>query len=58
MTQPSHKLPTDEDVDGLLLKAAASGRMSKWDLGTLIAYVKSLRTGGVPPGSNPQPRRD
>ena len=58
MNPPLAHPPTDEDVDGLLLKVAASGRMSERDLGTLIAYVKSLRTCGAPPGSIPQPRRD
>ncbi len=41
---------TDGDIDGLLLKAAASGRISQRDLDALIAYVISLRTGGVRPG--------
>ncbi len=40
---------TDGDIDGLLLKAAASGRISQRDLDALIAYVISLRTGGVRP---------
>ena len=40
---------TDGDVDELLLKAASSGRISR-DLDALIAYVISLRTGGVRPG--------
>ena len=41
---------TDGDVDELLLKAASSGRISQRDLDALIAYVISLRTGGVRPG--------
>ena len=41
---------TDGDVDELLLKAAASGRISPRDLDALIAYVISLRTDGIRPG--------
>ena len=50
--------PTNDDIDGLLLKAAASGRISHRDMDVLIAYVISLRTGGVRPGLILQPRTD
>ena len=49
---------TDGDIDGLLLKAAASGRISHKDMDVLIAYVISLRTGGVRPGLILPPRTD
>ena len=44
MNPPVAQPPTDDNIDGLLLKAAASGRMSQRDLDALIAYVISLRT--------------
>ena len=49
---------TDDDIDGILLKAAASGRISHRDMDVLIAYVISLRTGGVRPGLILPPRTD
>ena len=58
MTPHFAHLPTNDDIDGLLLKAAASGRISSRDLDTLIAYVISLRTGGVRPGLVLPPRTD
>ena len=50
--------PTDDEIDGLLQKAAASGRISQSDMDALIAYVIFLRTTGVRPGLIVQPRKD
>ena len=49
MTPHFAQPPTDNDIDGLVLKAAAFGRISRRDLDVLITYVISLRTGGVRP---------
>lgn len=51
MTPLFPHLPTNDDIDELLLKAAASGRISRRDLDTFTAYVIHLRTSGVRPGS-------
>lgn len=58
MTPHFPHLPTNDDIDQLLLKAAASGRISRRDLDALTAYVISLRTGGVRPGLRLPPRTD
>ena len=50
MTPQFPHLPTNDAIDEMLLKAAASGRISRKDLDALIAYVISLRTGGLRPG--------
>ncbi len=56
MNPPPPHPPTNDVADELLLKAAASGRMSCTDLDALIAHVKFLRTGGVRPRLLPHTR--
>ena len=58
MNPPLAHPPTNDDVDELLLRAAASGRISRTDLDALIAHVIFLRTGGVRPGLIPPTRTD
>ena len=58
MNPPLAQHPTDNYIDGLLLRAAASGRMPQGDLDALVAYVIALRAGGVSPGLISSPRTE
>ena len=45
MQQPTQRPPTDEYIDSLFLKTAASNRLSGEELDSLIVYVNALRKG-------------